>query len=144
MKEFIMNKIILCVLGVVPFVLGNAECPCKQRQIYDKASEIPEVTIPEFSSLKLIPDVAQYKFADWSNVIGISRGITRAEAMWIASQNPEITFFFWTKGYQMVLETQDGEYRVFGHGDAVFFTGEPWWGTAPGLADGYIKQPLSN
>jgi len=139
-----MNKIALCVLGLIPFASMTAEeaqiPEVAQRMIYDKASEIPEVTIPVSASFNKIPNVAQYKFSDWSGVVGIARSISRSEAMWIASQNPEITFFFYTKGYQMVLETQDGEYRVFHYGDAVFFKGEPWWGEAHGLADGYIKQ----
>lgn len=99
-------------------------------------------TIPiiqeEVAGFQKVPDVAQYKKADWSHVIGMARGVSLEEARNIANNNPEITFFFYTKGYQMVLENEDG-YRQFKHGDAVFFSGIPWWGSAPGLADGYIK-----
>lgn len=97
-----------------------------------------EITIPEFAQIKEIPNVAQYKLADWSGVVDVARGITVEEAKWIAHENPEITFFFYTKGYQMVLEYPEG-YRIFQQGDAVFFKGEPWWGEANDLADGYIK-----
>jgi F0F1-type ATP synthase membrane subunit c/vacuolar-type H+-ATPase subunit K len=85
-------------------------------------------------------DVAQYKNADWNNVVGIARGISVSQACEIANNNPEISFFFYTKGKQMVLETSDGDNRIFHQGDTVFFSGNPWWGSAPGLADGYVKQ----
>lgn len=73
--------------------------------------------------------------------MGIAKGISLTEAYRIADANPEITFFFYTKGDQMVLETGDDlSYRVFRHGDTVFFSGEPWWGSATDLADGYTKN----
>ncbi len=97
-----------------------------------------EITIPEFSQIKKIPDVAQYKLADWSGVVDVAKGISVEEANWIALGNPEITFFFYTKGDQMILECPQG-YRIFQQGDAVFFKGEPWWGEADDLADGYFK-----
>lgn len=106
--------------------------------INDITDEIP--VINNIGGYEKIEDVAQYGHADWSNVIGIAKGITVEEAKKIADESPEITFFFYTKGYQMVLESEDGSYRVFKHGDTVFFSGEPWWGSAPGLADGYIKK----
>lgn len=88
-----------------------------------------------------IPDVAQYKWADWSNLIKIEKGITLEQAKAIASSDSNINFFFYTKGGQMVLESQDwSSFKVFQHGDVAFFSGEPWWGSAPGLADGYIKS----
>lgn len=102
-----------------------------------------EMTIPEFAQIKKIPNVAQYKLADWSGVVDVARGITLEEAKWRALENPEITFFFYTTGLQMVLEYPEG-YRIFQHGDAVFFKGEPWWGEAIGLADGYIKKEYSS
>ncbi|MDB2613850.1 hypothetical protein N9Y92_01675 [Chlamydiales bacterium] len=106
----------------------------------DITHEIPEISDTSFDGYEKIKDVAQYKNADWNNVIGISKHISIQEAKKIADNDPDITFFFLTKGHRMVLEKEDGTYRTFHHGDAVFFTGEPWWGSAPGLADGYIKQ----
>lgn len=101
-------------------------------------NEIPEINAhPEFQKT---PNVAQYKEADWSQAIGIARDVSLSEACEIANRDPAITFFFYTKGGRMVLEKPDGSYRVFNHGDAVFFSGEPWWGSAPGLADGYVKK----
>lgn len=102
--------------------------------------EIPEIIAPAIEGFQKVPNVAQYKEADWSQVVGIARNISVREAQMIANSNPDITFFFYTKGGQMVLEKQDGSYRVFRHGDAVFFSGKPWWGSAPGLADGYVKE----
>ena len=105
----------------------------------DITDEIPDITQSE-NGFKKIPNVAQYKMADWSKVVGIAKGISLEKAYKIANENPDISFFFYTKGGQMVLEKDDGSYRVFRHGDTVFFSGEPWWGSAPGLADGYIRN----
>lgn len=87
------------------------------------------------------PDVAMYGLADWSNMVKKVSGVTVEEAKSIASKDKRITFFFYTKGGQMVLGSQDPTLlRIFRHGDAVFFKGEPWWGEAKDLADGYIKE----
>ena len=116
------------------------------RPIYDLAMLIPEIDATEFrennelDGYQKIDDVAQYKMADWNNVIGIARKVTPGEAKKIADSNPDISFFFYMKGLQMVLETEDGAGRIFRAGDAVFFSGEPWWGSAPGFSDGYIKR----
>lgn len=94
-----------------------------------------------------IDDVAQYGGADWTNVVSMVKGVTAREAQAIASNNPEITYFFYVKGYQMVLAKDDEGttlWRIFHQGDTVFFKGEPWWGSAHDLADGYMKADLSN
>jgi hypothetical protein len=49
------------------------------------------------------------------------------------------------KGYQMFLEGKPGpggwtEKGVFRAGDSVFFTGKPWYGSAPGFSDAYEKE----
>lgn len=105
----------------------------------DITDEIPDIT-RSANGFKKIPNVAQYKMADWSKAVGIAKGISLEQAYKIANENPDITFFFYTKGGQMVLEKEDGSYRVFRHGDTVFFSGDPWWGSAPGLADGYTRD----
>jgi len=128
-----MNKLLL-TLCIACGALGAVELQ------NDITYEIPEIEIASVHGFKKIPNVAQYKMADWSQAVGIAKGITLSEAYAIAEVNPEITFFFYTKGGQMVLEKEDGSYRVFRHGDTVFFSGEPWWGTAPGLADGYVRS----
>lgn len=88
-----------------------------------------------------VPDVAQYRGADWKNEVGRARGLTLDQAKALAAANPKITYFFITKGAQLVLEgsstfTAKG---VFHTGDVVFFSGSPWYGSAPGLADAYEK-----
>lgn len=107
----------------------------------DLAMDIPSLeatTGSVISGFELRKDVAQYKQGDWSGCVGIARGVSVSEALAIANENPEITFFFYTKGYQMVLDTAT-DYRLFRHGDAVFFTGKPHFGSAVGLADGYVR-----
>lgn len=108
-------------------------------------NDIPEIIYSEETqtNYECIPDVAQYGLADWSNVIGRARNVTPEQAMKIADENDAIDFFFYLKGGQMVLDNKTAEpptARVFYHGDAVFFSGTPWWGSAPGLADGYVKK----
>lgn len=110
----------------------------------DITGKIPEIDPFADRGYTKVPDVAMYKNADWSKVIGISRNIPLDVAFQIADKNPEIKFFFYVTGYSMVLELQEGNYRRFGHNDAVFFGGEPQWGSAPGLANGYIKNPKPN
>lgn len=112
---------------------------CAVQLTTDITSQIPEIDLLQRYGFEKVADVAQYKNADWSQVVGIAKGISLSEAHQIARSNPDITYFFYTKGYQMVLEKEDGSYRVFRNGDTVFFKGEPSWGSAPGLADGYIR-----
>jgi hypothetical protein len=129
-----MKKIFSSVLGIISCVAAFAV------PNYDAANSIPEIRVAEDVNFQKIDNVAQYGLGDWSCAIGIARGISRSEAIRIANANPEITFFFYTKGLQMVLGTPDGNWRVFRHGDTVFFKGEPWWGSATDLADGYVKK----
>ena len=107
----------------------------------DITYQIPEITGESLAyGYEKIENVAQYGRADWNNVVGIAKGISLKEAKNIADENPAISFFFYTKGYRMVLVKEDGSYRVFNHGDTVFFSGQPWWGSATDLADGYLKK----
>jgi hypothetical protein len=132
-----MKKTTFFISAVIPLfaAIGVNASPS-----YDKALDIPEIHVQENADYKKIDNVAQYGLSDWSGVVGIARNISRKEACQIAEENPEITYFFYTKGRQMALGTPEGDFRVFRHGDTVFFKGEPWWGEAKGLADGYIKQ----
>jgi hypothetical protein len=137
-----MNKLLfsLCILcGTYASAALTGECGSRSSLTDNITSQIPEIDVSSTHGFMKVPNVAQYKMADWSQAIGIAKGISMTEAYQIAENNPEITFFFYTKGGQMVLEKEDSSYRVFQHGDTVFFSGEPWWGSAPGLADGYIK-----
>jgi hypothetical protein len=92
-----------------------------------------------------IPDVAQYKGADWKNEVMRKSNLTVEDAKSIAESDPQITFFFYMKGYQMFLEGKPGpggwtEKGVFRAGDSVFFTGKPWYGSAPSFSDAYEKE----
>ena len=129
-----MKKLTFLLLASVSILISSSLSALNQ----DITNQIPEIF--ENQEFKKIPEVAQYKEGDWNNVKGIARNITLTQAFDIAKQNPDITFFFYTTGRQMILEKTDGTYRRFTHGDTVFFGGEPHWGSAPGLADGYIKQ----
>ena len=112
---------------------------CGSAGAKDLTLEIPEVFPTEHDGFQRLPNVAQYKGADWQNVVAIARAVTLKEAKHIAKERSEVTYFFYTKG-TMILETPEGNVRFFSQGDAVFFTGEPWWGSAPGLADGYLVK----
>jgi hypothetical protein len=95
---------------------------------------------------KKTPDVAQYKGADWKNEIKRVSGLTLESAMKIGKSDTNITFFFYMKeGAQLYLDGKPGpdgwtEKGVFREGDAVFFSGKPWYGSAPGYSDAYEKQ----
>jgi len=132
-----MNKLFISL-----FLVAAASTSLMAMQdFYNSADEI--LTINQSDGWKRIPDVAQYKGSDWCNVIGKAERVTVDQAMEIANSNPDITYFFHVKGGRLLLEDEshpETVYRVFYHGDAVFFTGEPWWGSAPGLADGFIKE----
>jgi hypothetical protein len=136
---YLMFAALTCVVGSSLMAESHAKMFIDECMPKDATNEIPEINVhPDFQKT---PDVAQYGEGDWSKVIGIAHRIRLAEAFEIATRNPEITYFFYMKGSRMVLNTPDGNFRVFRRGDAVFFAGEPWWGSAPGFADGYIKQP---
>ncbi len=137
---------------------------------------VPPVTIQasiqdtQLHGFKRAADTAQYKGSDYSNAIRVARGISLEEAFTIAQNDPEIDYFFYTKGFCMVLEIPEdasfepnndelglvsvgnhrldangkvahGARRIFEHGDTVFFKkGDRWLGSAPGLADTYYRE----
>ncbi len=70
-------------------------------------------------------NVAQYDGAEWHEVQRVSN-TTKKEAKKIADKNPKITFFFHCR--QPMYLTKHGQ---FNPGDAVFFSGDPWYGSAP-------------
>jgi len=87
------------------------------------------------------PNVAQYGQASWDNFVSKTANTTAEEAMRIAFANPDITFFFFCREY-MVLDGPASQYGPFKPGDAVFFTGKPWYGSAP-QCDSYEKTAIS-
>lgn len=86
-----------------------------------------------------IPNVAEYQGAPWTNLVKVEQHLTVEKAQEIADSDPNITYFFFTKGLSLVLNTANGLQR-FGYGDVAFFSGTPWWGGAQDLADGYVKK----
>lgn len=87
----------------------------------------------------LVPNSAEYQGASWDNLVTIERGLTLDQAYQVAKDNPEISYFFHTIGWSMVLNTPKG-LQFFHQGDTAFFKGKPWWGTAEDLAHGYVKK----
>jgi hypothetical protein len=90
---------------------------------------------------KKTPDVAQYKGADWNNFISIEHDCSPEQAKRIAMCNPQITFFFICREYMVLEGPVYDKYGAFNPGDAVFFSGEPWYGSAP-QCDGYQKDGI--
>lgn len=86
------------------------------------------------------PNVAMFKGADWNSLIERVPNCSPEQAKRIAVKNPKISFFFFCREY-MVLETL-GDKGIFNSGDAVFFSGEPWYGSAP-QCDSYEKTGMS-
>ncbi|HLA64299.1 MAG TPA: hypothetical protein VK610_07710 [Rhodothermales bacterium] len=80
--------------------------------------------------VKQQPGVAQYEHSDWSGYLFKMSNTTPDAAMQAAQANGAVTFFFYCNGFLML------EKGTFEPGDAVFFTGAPWWGSAP-QADAY-------
>ncbi|WP_138429825.1 EndoS/ChiA family endoglycosidase [Fodinibius saliphilus] len=87
-------------------------------------------------------DVAQYKKANWKNFIKKEPDCPPPKAKRIALQNPEISFFFYCRD-NLILEGPVYEnHGPFNKGDAIFFSGEPWYGDAP-QCDSYQKEGMS-
>ncbi len=86
-------------------------------------------------------NVAQYGQASWDNFVSKVSGTTPQAAMRTAFANPNITFFFYCREY-MVLDGPAAKYSPFEPGDAVFFTGDPHYGSAP-QCDSYEKTAIS-
>ncbi len=126
------------VLTALSLVLGSTLHMHAVAHPNQAPFQIPEIDAPAstLDGYEKISDVAQYGGADWNNVVGISRHVSLQQAKQIADNNPSITYFFYTNGWEMHLESK-GSFHM---GDAVFFAGTPWWGSAPGFADGYVKQ----
>lgn len=88
------------------------------------------------------PNVAMFKGADWSNLIQQAPNCTPQLAKRIALRNPAITFFFLCNEPMYLEPTGPNPARQFNPGDAVFFSGEPWFGSAP-QCDSYQKNGVT-
>lgn len=88
-------------------------------------------------SIQKVPNVAMYGEANWDNYL-YTQNFPNVNAAFQAA-GTEASFFFYCRG-PMVL----GNGRSFQTGDAVFFTGIPWWGSAPQCDSYYLGQPCSN
>lgn len=87
-------------------------------------------------------NVAMYGGADWSNYKKTVPDCTPEQARRIAILDPTISFFFCAREYMVLTNPAWPGPRTFNPGDAVFFSGEPWWGSAP-QCDGYVKTGMS-
>lgn len=82
-------------------------------------------------------NVAEYQGADWNNWISTQNFPNVEAAQAYAAQNSAIRFFFFCR-QAMVLTNG----RSFQPGDAAFFSGQPWLGSAP-QCDLYQKQTFA-
>ena len=69
-------------------------------------------------------NVAMYGQGDWSGMLRVGNYASANDAMQDTKGGE--TFFFYCRGYLNL-----GPDKQFQTGDAVFFAGEPWWGSAP-------------
>jgi hypothetical protein len=87
-------------------------------------------------------NVAMYEGADWSGLKQIVSDCTPQQAQRIAILDPTIRFFFFARESMVLTNPDWPEPKVFQPGDAVFFSGESWWGSAP-QCDSYQRDGLS-
>ena len=128
------------VLSTLALALGALTPAHAIVQYKDLTSTIPVIDVSQLKGYDKVDNVAHYGGADWTNAVGIARNVSLQDAKNIADKDSKITYFFFVKGGRMTLNAKESGVRSFGHGDAVFFSGKPWWGSAEGLADGYVKQ----
>jgi Glycosyl hydrolases family 18 len=87
-------------------------------------------------------NVAMYGQGDWSGWMKTVSNSTPEAAFRIATADPDIRFFFFAREPMVLTNPAWSQPKVFQPGDAVFFSGEPWWGSAP-QCDGYAKDGLA-
>jgi hypothetical protein len=91
---------------------------------------------------QMTANVAMFEGADWSGFKQVVSGCTPQQAQRIAMLDPTISFFFFAREYMVLTNPGWSGDRVFQPGDAVFFSGAPWWGSAP-QCDAYQKDGLA-
>jgi len=87
-------------------------------------------------------NVAMYKGANWDSYVKTVSGCSPQQAQRIALLDPDISFFFFCRDYMVLENPAWPASRVFNSGDAVFFRGAPWYGSAP-QCDSYQKNGMS-
>jgi hypothetical protein len=87
-------------------------------------------------------NVAMFEGADWSGYKKTVPNCSPEQARRIALLDPTINFFFFAREYMVLTNPDWSGPRTFNPGDAVFFSGEPWWGSAP-QCDAYQKDGIS-
>jgi hypothetical protein len=95
------------------------------------STPIPQKTVISWNKKS---NVAEYGDANWNNLIKKVSNVTIDEAKEIGEENSNITYFFYVK--KRVTLADKG---TFYPGDAVYFSGSPWYGNAP-QADSYEKN----
>jgi hypothetical protein len=87
-------------------------------------------------------NVAMYEGANWSNYIQTVPDCSPQQAQRIALLDPKISFFFFCRSNMVLTNPAWPAPRFFNPGDAVFFSGKPWFGSAP-QCDSYQKNGMS-
>jgi hypothetical protein len=116
--------------GGTLLIAGLATVQTPDGPWWNKGHPKPPVVPPSRgSSVVMTPNVAMYGQANWSGMLRKGNYASPDDAM--AGAIGGETFFFYCRGY---LDLGPG--KQFQQGDAVFFAGIPWWGSAP-QCDGY-------
>lgn len=87
-------------------------------------------------------NAAMFAGANWNGHVKTVSGCTPEKARRIAAQDPRIRFFFICRDHLTLEHRQWAKPKYFYPDDAVFFTGEPWYGHTP-QCDVYVKEGLS-
>lgn len=87
-------------------------------------------------------NVAMYEGANWNSLVKIEPECSPEQARRIALLDPDISFFFHCRDAMVLTNPKWSAPRQFNPGDCAFFSGKPWFGSAP-QADGYIKDGMS-
>jgi peptidyl-Asp metalloendopeptidase len=130
-------------LGAAAHAYSSSPSAAASASAAPSVSNLPSPSYAHSSSsatavqpiFKPVLNVAQYRGADWANEVCRYSALSLEQAKAIAAADPRIAYFFIVKGASLSL----GDKGVFYAGDAVFFSGNPWYGTALDLADAYQK-----
>lgn len=88
-------------------------------------------------SVHTVPNVAMFEGANWDNYLYTQNFASKDAAL--QGAQTAASFFFYCRG-PLILKNG----RSFQPGDAAFFTGVPWWGSAPQADAYYLGTPATN